>query len=108
MGFKAHLMEKMRALVGVHYQLHNNEADYLKNLWTNWTFLDPNFDKVYDKTISVLQLILLMLSSQKLADLPYPWLFLSSNLFFSLEQTVTTLGKNLIHSIFSFFFIEKW
>ena len=72
MGFRAHLMEKMRALVGVHYQLHSNGADYLKTLRTNWTFLDPNPNEVYDKTTSVLQLILLMLSSQKLADLPRP------------------------------------
>ncbi len=48
MGFRAHLMEKMRALVGVHYQLHSNGADYLKSLRTNWTFLDPNPDEVYD------------------------------------------------------------
>ena len=32
MGFKAHLIEKMQALVGVHYQLHNNETDNLKDL----------------------------------------------------------------------------
>ena len=72
MGFRAHLMEKMQALVGVHYQLHSNEADYLKTLWANWTFLNPNLNEVYDKTTSVLQLILLMLSSRKLADLPRP------------------------------------
>ncbi len=69
MGFRAHLMEKMQALVGVHYQLHSNGADYLKSLRTNWTFLNSNPDEVYDT--SVLQLNLLMLSSQKLADLPY-------------------------------------
>ena len=72
MGFRAHLIEKMQAWEGVHYQLHSNGADYLKTLQTNWTFLDPNPDEVYDKTTSVLQLILLMLSSRKLADLPYP------------------------------------
>ena len=65
-------MEKMRALVGVDYQLYNNWADYLKTLRTNWTFLDPNPNEVYEKTTSVLQFILLMLSSQKLADLPRP------------------------------------
>ena len=65
-------MEKMQALVGVHYQLHNNGADYLKTLRTNWTFLDPNPNEVYDKTTNILQLILLMLSSQKLADLLRP------------------------------------
>ena len=72
MGFRAHLMEKMQALVGVHYQLHSNGADYLKTVRTNWTFLNPNLDEVYDKTTSVLQLILLMLSSRKLADLLLP------------------------------------
>ncbi len=72
MDFRAYLMEKMRALVRVHYQLHNNKADYLKSLQTNWTFLDPNLDEVYDRTTSILQLILLRLSSRKLADLPYP------------------------------------
>ncbi len=72
MGFRAHLMEKMRALVEVHYQLYSNRADYLKSLQTNWTFLDPNLDEVYDKTTSVLQLNLLILSMRKLADLPHP------------------------------------
>ena len=71
MGFRVYLIEKMRALVGVHYQLHSNEADYLKSLWTNWIFLDLNLHMIYDKIISVLQLILLMLSSQKLANLPH-------------------------------------
>ncbi len=70
MGFRAHLIEKMRVLVGIYYQLHSNGADYLKSLWTNWTFLDPNPDEVYDT--SVLQLNLLILSSRKLADLSHP------------------------------------
>ena len=71
MGFKAHLIEKIQTLVGVHYQLHNNRADYLQTLRTNWTFLNPNPNEVYDKTTTILQFILLILSSQKLADLPY-------------------------------------
>ena len=71
MGFKAYQMEKMQAFVGVHYQLHSNGADYLKTVWTNWTFLDPNPDLIYDKTTSVLQLTLLMLFSQKLVDLQH-------------------------------------
>ena len=65
-------MEKMQRLIGVHYQLHSNEADYLKILQTNWTFFNPNPDEVYDKITSVLQLVLLTLSSQKLANLPRP------------------------------------
>ncbi len=72
MGFRAHPMEKMRTLVGVHYQLHSKEADYLKTHRTNWNFFDPNPDEIYDMTTSVLQLILLMLSSRKLADSPRP------------------------------------
>ena len=47
----------------VYYQLHSNKADYLKSLWNNWSFLNLNPNEVYDKTISILQLILLMLSS---------------------------------------------
>ncbi len=31
MDFKVHLIEKMQALIGVHYQLYSNGADYLKN-----------------------------------------------------------------------------
>ena len=54
MGFGAHLMEKMQVLVGVHYQLHNNGADYLKSLRTNWFFFNPNPDKVYNKITSIL------------------------------------------------------
>ncbi len=71
MGFRAYLMEKIQILVEVHYQLHSNGPDYLKSLRTNWTFLDSNPDEVYDKTTSILQLILLILSSWKLADLSH-------------------------------------
>ena len=63
MGFRAYLIEKMQALVRVHYQLHSNRADYLKTLETNDIFFDPNPDEVYDKTTSILQLILLILSN---------------------------------------------
>ena len=74
MGFKALIIEKIQVLVGNHYQLHghSNGANYLKSLWTGWTFLDPNPDELYDMTTSVLQLILLILSSRKLANLLYP------------------------------------
>ena len=47
-------MEKMQALVGVYYQLHSYGADYVKTLQTNWTFLNPNLDEVYNKTTSIL------------------------------------------------------
>ena len=65
MGFRAYIMEKIRVLVGNHYQLHghSNGANYMKSLRTGWTFLNPNSDEVYDMTTSVLQLILLIISS---------------------------------------------
>ena len=71
MGFRAYLIENMQVLVEVYYHLHSNGTNYLKSLQINWTFLELNLDEVYDKTISVLQLILLMLFSQKLANLPH-------------------------------------
>ena len=63
-------MEKMRELIGVHYQLYSNGANYLKTLQTGWIFLDLNLDKIYNMTTSVLELVLLIISSRKLADLP--------------------------------------
>ena len=74
MGFRAHIMEKIRILVENHYQLHghSNGANYLKSLQTGWISLDPNLDKVYDMTTSILQLILPIIYSQKLANLPRP------------------------------------
>ena len=71
-GFRAHIMEKIHVLVGNHYQLHShsNGARYLKSLQTGWTFLNPNPDEIYDMTTGFLQLILLIISSQKLAHLP--------------------------------------
>ncbi len=65
-------MEKMRGLVGVHYQLHSNGPNYFKTLRTGWTFLNPNPDKVYDITTNNLKLTLLTVSSQKMADLQRP------------------------------------
>ena len=64
MGFRAHLIEKMQTLVGVHYQLHSNKADCLKTLQTNGIFLNLDLDEIYEKIIRVLQLILLILFSQ--------------------------------------------
>ena len=71
MDFKAHLIEKLQGLIGVYYQLYSNGANYLKTIWTSWTFLNLNPDKVYNMTISVLELILLIVSSQKLANLSH-------------------------------------
>ena len=47
MGFRAHMMEKIRQLVGIHYQLDRNGSRYLRNLREDWAFLDPNPNKVY-------------------------------------------------------------
>ena len=71
MGFRAHIMEKIRVLVGNHYQLYgySNGANYLNFLWIDWTFLNLNPDEVYNMTTSVLQLISLIISSQKLDNL---------------------------------------
>ncbi len=46
MGFRAHMMEKIRGLVGIHYQLQNNGAALLRCLSDGHTFLDPDLDKV--------------------------------------------------------------
>ena len=54
MGSKAYLMEKMQALVGVYHQLYCNSVNYLKILQTNWTYLNPNFDEIYNKITNVL------------------------------------------------------
>ncbi len=72
MSFKANMIEKMRGLVSVYYQLHSNGPNYLKTLQTGWTFLDLNPDKVYDITICDLKLALLIISSWKMADLQHP------------------------------------
>ncbi len=61
-------MERMRGLVEVHYQLHSNGPNYLKTFQTNWTFLDPNPNEVYDITTSDLKFTLLIVSNQKMAD----------------------------------------
>ncbi len=63
------MMEKMRGLVEIHYQLHSNGPNYLKTLQISWTFLDPNPDKVYDITTNNLKLTLLTVLSRKIADL---------------------------------------
>ena len=42
MGFRAHIMEKIRQLVGIYYQLDRNVSRYLRNLQEDWAFLDPN------------------------------------------------------------------
>lgn len=62
-------MEKMQLLIRVYYQLYNNKADYLKTFQTSLIFPDLNFNEIYNMTTSILDLILQILSSRKLADL---------------------------------------
>ena len=45
------MIEKLRQLVGIYYQLGSNEADELKALQERWAFFDPNSHKVYNLTI---------------------------------------------------------
>ncbi len=47
MEFRAHMMEKIRGLVGIHYQLQNNGATLLHHLSDGHTFLDSDLDKVW-------------------------------------------------------------
>ncbi len=46
MGFRAHMMDKIQGLVGIHYQLQNNGAALLRRLSDGYAFLDPDLDKV--------------------------------------------------------------
>ena len=64
-------MEKIEVMVGNHHQFygHSNGATHLKFFCTGWIFFNPNPDKVYNMTTSVLQLILIIISGQKLANL---------------------------------------
>lgn len=64
----------MQKLVRYHYFLysHNNRANYLKSLYTCWTNLDPNLNKIYYITTSILKLKLLKISRWKLAGLLHP------------------------------------
>ena len=47
MGFKTHMMEKIRQLAGICYQLDRNRFRYLRNLREDWAFLDPNPNELY-------------------------------------------------------------
>ena len=51
MSFKAHIMEKLRQLVGVHYQLDSNRTDKLKALQEKWAFFDLKSHAVYNLTV---------------------------------------------------------
>ncbi len=46
MGFSAHMIEKIRSLINIHYQLQNNGAALLRRLSDGHAFLDPDIDKV--------------------------------------------------------------
>ncbi len=45
-GFRAQMMEKIRGLVGIYYQLQNNGAVLLHCLSNGHAFLDSDLDKV--------------------------------------------------------------
>lgn len=69
--FRAYMIEKIQVLVEKYYQLHGHSiaVSYLKSLWTGSIFFDPNLAEVYNIIIGDLQLILIGISSQKLANL---------------------------------------
>ena len=46
MGFQVYMIEKIRGLVGIHYQLQNNGTALLHRLSDGHAFLDPDFNKV--------------------------------------------------------------
>ncbi len=46
-GFQAHMMENTWSLVGIHYQLQNNNAVLLRCLSDGYTFLLSDLDKVW-------------------------------------------------------------
>ena len=46
-GFWAHMIKKIRGLVGIHYQLQRNGAALLRCLFDGHAFLDPDLDKVW-------------------------------------------------------------
>lgn len=46
MRFRTHIIEKIRDLIGMYYQLQNNGAIFLKRLSNGYAFLDPDFNKV--------------------------------------------------------------
>ena len=46
MSFRAHMIEKIRGLIGIYYQLQNNGAALLRCLSHGHAFLDPDLDKV--------------------------------------------------------------
>lgn len=41
------MMEKIRQLIGIYYQLDRNDFRYLKNLQEDWVFLNPNPNEIY-------------------------------------------------------------
>ena len=47
MGFRAHMIEKIRGLVGIYYQLQSNDAALLRRLSDGHAFSDPDLDKVW-------------------------------------------------------------
>ncbi len=46
------MIEKLRQLIRVYYQLGSNRVDELKALQEKWAFFNPNLHKIYNLTIS--------------------------------------------------------
>lgn len=51
MIFKAYIIEKMRFLIIIYYELGKNVADDLKIFWNRLAFFNPNLHEVYDLII---------------------------------------------------------
>ena len=48
MGFRANMIEKIRDLVGIYYQLQSNGIAFLRRLSDGHAFLDLDLDKVWN------------------------------------------------------------
>ena len=68
MSFRVHLIEKLQGLVEVHHQVYKNRVNYWKTFQNSLIFLNPNLDKIYGITTSILEFIVLIVSSQKLTN----------------------------------------
>lgn len=63
MGFRAHMIEKNRSLVGVYYQLQNNGAVLFHCLSNGHTFLDPDLDKVWSLNLSYSYFLIILFNT---------------------------------------------
>ncbi len=64
MGFRAHMIEKIRKLVDIYYKLPNNSTVLLHDLSDGHMFLDSNLDKVWSPiTLSHLYFLISLYNS---------------------------------------------